>query len=121
MMNSFILLLLAATVSGIANAASPSTPAFVTPSLPNGATVVTERSAAFLKAPPTLKSNVTVAVIAPTIDFGFFPSQTYAGKPWSAWGDSTAADGKYYASIGDHLAPGNAFVYEYDPAKKRFR
>jgi hypothetical protein len=30
-------------------------------------------------------------------------------------------NGKYYAGIGDHLAPGNAFVYEFDPATKRFR
>jgi hypothetical protein len=37
-------------------------------------------------------------------------------------GDSLAVNGKYYASIGDHLAPrGNAFVYEYDPEKKQFR
>ena len=34
--------------------------------------------------------------------------------------DSLVAGGKYYASIGDHLAPeGNAFVYEYDPDKRR--
>jgi hypothetical protein len=65
---------------------------------------------------------VTVAKVAPTVDFAYFPGQTYAGKPWSAWGESTFADGKYYASIGDHLAPaGTAFVYEYDPAKKTFR
>jgi hypothetical protein len=30
--------------------------------------------------------------------------------------------GKYYASVGDHLAPaGNAFVFEYDPERKTFR
>jgi len=35
---------------------------------------------------------------------------------------SSFADGKYYSAIGDHLAPqGNAFVFEYDPAKKALR
>ena len=49
-------------------------------------------------------------------------SKTYAGKPWSCWGESTFANGMYYASIGDHLAPaGSAYVYEYDPVKKEFR
>ncbi len=52
----------------------------------------------------------------------FFPGQDYPGNPWSAWGDSLAVNGKYYASIGDHLAPeGNAFLYEYDPEKKALR
>ena len=60
--------------------------------------------------------------LAGEIDFAYFPGQSYAGNPWSAWGDSTFADGKYYASLGDHRAPaGTAFVYEYDPAKKSFR
>jgi hypothetical protein len=48
---------------------------------------------------------------APTVDFLYFPGQAYPGHPWSDWGDSLAVAGKYYASIGDHLAPkGNAFV-----------
>jgi hypothetical protein len=60
----------------------------------------------------------------------YFPGQDYPGKPWSAWGDSLVANGKYYASIGDHLAlgakespahTGNAFVYEYDPASRVLR
>lgn len=59
---------------------------------------------------------------APTVDFQYFPGQDYPGKPWSNWGNSTFAHGKYYASIGDHLAPqGNAFVFEYDPMTKQFR
>ncbi|MBI3461893.1 MAG: hypothetical protein HY000_02375 [Planctomycetes bacterium] len=30
--------------------------------------------------------------------------------------------GRYYTSIGDHLAPaGNGYVYEYDPEKRAFR
>jgi hypothetical protein len=92
------------------------------PVLPGGKVVVTDTSDEFLKAPSTLKQGVAVARTAPTIDFLYFPGQTYAGRPWSAWGDSLIAGGKYYASIGDHLAPaGNAFVYEYDPAKKALR
>jgi hypothetical protein len=91
------------------------------PGLPGGAAVTTDRTADFLKRTSTLKSDVTVAREPPIIDFAFFPGQTYAGNPWSAWGDSIAVDGKYYASIGDHLAPGNSFVFEFDPAKKQFR
>jgi hypothetical protein len=95
-----------------------------TPELAGGKTLVTDSTDAFVKIPEgvKLKDGVTVAKVAPTIDFAYFPGQTYLGKPWSAWGESTFADGKYYASIGDHLAPaGTALVYEYDPAKKLFR
>lgn len=95
---------------------------WITPTLPDGKTVVTARSEDFLKAPASLKADVTVSKTPPTIDFLVFPGQTYPGKPWSAWGDSLAAKGKYYTSIGDHLAPdGNGFVYEYDPEKKSLR
>jgi hypothetical protein len=92
------------------------------PALPDGKRLVTDSSDAFLKPPAGLKDGVTAAKIAPTIDFAYFPGQTYAGKPWSCWGESTFANGMYYASIGDHLAPaGTAYVYEYDPVKKDFR
>src|SRR5262249_49965580 len=58
----------------------------------------------------------------PQVDFLYFPGQDYAGNPWSNWGDSLAVNGKYYASIGDHLAPaGNGFVFEYDPTTKTFQ
>src|SRR5262249_21395177 len=92
------------------------------PTLPGGKAVVTDTSPDFLKPPGTLKPGVAVAKTPPTIDFLYFPGQTYPGKPWSAWGDSLAAGGKYYASVGDHLAPeGNAFVYEHDPGAKTLR
>ena len=92
------------------------------PSLSDDKDVVTDTADDFLKAPSGLKEGVTVAKTAPTVDFLFYPGQTYAGNPWSAWGDSVAVNGKYYASVGDHLAPaGNAFVFEYDPEKKKLR
>ncbi len=92
------------------------------PVLPGGQAVVTATEESFLKPGETLRPEVSVAKAVPTIDFLFFPGQTYPGKPWSNWGDSLAINGKYYASIGDHLAPGgNAFVYEYDPAAKTLR
>lgn len=92
------------------------------PMLPDGKSFVSETSEEFLKRPATISPEVSVAQTAPTIDFMYFPGQTYPGKPWSAWGESLAVDGKYYTSIGDHLAPqGNAFVYEYDPLQKSFR
>ncbi len=91
------------------------------PRLPDGAASVTESSPEFLKPPAGFPADVAIAKTAPTVDFAFFPGQDYPGKPWSAWGDSLAVNGKYYAAVGDHLAPGNAFVYEYDPLTKRFR
>lgn len=102
---------------------------WVTPALPDGKAFATDTSDAFLKPTATLKADVTIAKTPPTIDFLFYPGQTYAGKPWSNWGDSLAHSGKYYASIGDHHAAngrdkdhtGTGFVFEYDPEKKTLR
>jgi hypothetical protein len=92
------------------------------PELPGGKSVVSDRSNEFLNPPAALRKEVTVAKTPPSIDFALFPVQNYPGKPWSAWGESIVANGMYYASIGDHLAPaGNAFVFEYNPERKSFR
>ncbi len=92
------------------------------PKLPNGKILVTDTSQDFLKPPATLLPGVSIAKKPPTVDLIYYPGQDYPGKPWSNWGDSLYANGKYYASIGDHLAPaGNAFIYEYDPATKKLR
>lgn len=92
------------------------------PKLPGGKVVATNTSKQFLRSPAKLAAKVEVAKTAPTIDFLYYPEQTYPGNPWSVWGDGLAVDGKYYSAIGDHLAPhGNAFVYEYDPANKSLR
>lgn len=92
------------------------------PRLPSGKTVLTTTSDELLKGPATLGKDVLVAKTAPTVDILYFPCQTYPGKPWSNWGDGLAVGGKYYTSLGDHLAPkGNAYVYEYDPARKALR
>jgi hypothetical protein len=92
------------------------------PKLPDGKDVHTATSEEFLKAPATIGKDVLIAKTAPTVDFLYYPCQTYATKIWSNWGDGLAINGKYYSSIGDHDAPkGNAFVYEYDPGKKALR
>ena len=92
------------------------------PELPGGAAVVTDQSDAFLKPTAALREGVAIAKTPPQIDFAYFPGQSYAGKPWSNWGDSSTVAGKYYTAIGDHLAPsGNACVFEYDSANKSFR
>ena len=101
------------------------------PKLPEGESVVTHTGPEFLKPPASLLKGVAVAETAPTVDFLYFPGQDYEGKPWSNWGDSLAVGGKYYASIGDHLAlrdkgdgahgTGTGLVFEYDPVKKSFR
>lgn len=92
------------------------------PALPNGQTSLSVTSPEFLQPAATLLEGVAVAKTAPQVDFLYYPGQTYEGRPWSNWGNSTFAKGKYYSAIGDHLAPqGNAFVYEYDPQKKSFR
>src|SRR5262245_44591019 len=84
------------------------------PKLPGGKDVVTVHSPALLEAPAGIAKDVVIAKAPPEISFLYFPGQDYAGKPWSVWGESLFAGGKYYAAIGDHLAPqGNAFVYVY--------
>ncbi|MDA1015959.1 MAG: hypothetical protein O3A00_16075, partial [Planctomycetota bacterium] len=55
--------------------ADPSYP----PELPGGAKLVTDRSAAFLKAPSRLQDGVEIAKTAPTVDFMYYPEQTYPG------------------------------------------
>jgi hypothetical protein len=92
------------------------------PQLPSGQAMVTDAAPEFLQPPKDLPEGVTVAKTPPTVDFAFFPEQTYVGKPWSNWGESVVHDGKYYCAYGDHLAPqGNAFVVEYNPETKQFR
>jgi hypothetical protein len=92
------------------------------PTLPGGKSVVTDKSEAFLKPTGTLRDGVVIAKAVPTIDFLYYPEQSYLGKPWSVWGDSLAVDNKYYSAIGDHMAPnGNAYVYEYDADTKEIR
>ena len=92
------------------------------PALGDDRTVVADQSPDFLKPGPNLRPEVAIAKTPPTIDFLYYPGQTYAGRPWSVWGQGSVAGGKYYSAIGDHLAPaGNAFVYEYDPAAKKLR
>ena len=92
------------------------------PTLPDGKEVVSVTSDDFLKGPATIGKDIAIATKAPTVDFLYYPGQTYPGKPWSNWGDGLAVNGKYYSSVGDHLAPeGHAFIYEYDPAKKVIR
>jgi len=92
------------------------------PTLPGGAASATETSPEFLVRPESMSSEVDVAATPPTVDLAYFPGQNYVGDPWSNWGDSVTIGDKYYASIGDHKAPGgNAFIFEYDPALKTFR
>jgi len=106
------------TVAIEARAAEPSFP----PTLPGGETVVTDHAAEFLEPTSELRPDVEIAKTPPTIDFLYYPEQDYLGYPWSVWGDSLAAGGKYYSAIGDHGKPqGHAFVYEYDPVTKQLR
>ena len=108
-------------------AARPAEPLPWPPTLPGGKAIVTDTSAEFLKPGPKLRSGIAVAKATPMVDFAYFPVQTYEGRPWSVWGDSTVAGGKYYTSIGDHGGPpdrtpsGNAFVCVLDPAARTFR
>jgi hypothetical protein len=101
------------------DAADPDYP----PQLPDGkpfASIVTSDD--FLKPTATLRSGVQVATTPPTVDFLYYPSQSYVAKTWSAWGDGLAVGDKYYSSIGDHEAPsGNAFVFEYDASTKELK
>jgi hypothetical protein len=121
-----------ALISGSAIQAQQKPPALTfPPTIPDGKSVLTHTGDEFLKPPATLRKDVDVAKAAPTVDFLYFPGQDYLGNPWSNWGDSVAVNGKYYASIGDHLAvggkggpangTGTGRVFEYDPEAKTFR
>jgi hypothetical protein len=92
------------------------------PSLPGGERIVSFETKELLSKPDTIRSGVEVAKTPPKVDLLYYPGQNHPGNPWSVWGDGTAAEGKYYSAIGDHLAPqGNAYVYEYDVASKQFK
>ncbi len=92
------------------------------PRLPGKDQFVTLKSPELLKSPETIHSDVAIAKAVPTVEITYLPGQDYPGKPWSIWGDSLCANGKYYCAIGDHFGPyGDAFVYEYDPEAKSFR
>lgn len=111
---------LAAALAAAASLASeaPTYP----PALPGGRRVATDRSAELLVSRRPLPPGVAVASEPPTVDFLYYPGQTYPGNPWSVWGDGLAARGRYYSAIGDHRAPrGRALLFEYDPARKIFR
>lgn len=92
------------------------------PSLPDGKTVVSEETAAFLEPGLNLRDGVTIAKTPPRVDFAFFPEQNYPGNPWSNRADGFVRGDKYYTSDNDHLAPrGTAHLWEYDSADKNFR
>lgn len=91
------------------------------PRLPGGRTVATLTSPELLRAPPlmTLLGDVRIAKAPPTVDFAYFPCQTYRGNPWSCWGGGLAADGRYYTSLGD--CTGSCYIYEYDSKTRALR
>ena len=92
------------------------------PRLPNGQSVVTERSPEFLKPGPNLRDDIEIARTPPTVDFAFYPEQNYPGNPWSHRSDGIVVGDKYYSSSNDHLAPrGTAHLWEYDADAKQFR
>ena len=92
------------------------------PKLPGGKLVDSGSSPKLLKISSKLRSGVTVAKVAPLVDFLYYPAQDYPGNPWSVWGESLCWGEKYYSSIGDHKGPeGNSFLYEYDAKARKIR
>jgi len=92
------------------------------PRLPGGKTIVTHSSPEFLKPGPNIRDGVAIARTPPVVDFLYYPGQDYAGNPWCFRGVGCVRDGKYYSALCDHLAPkGTTKLFEYDPARKRFR
>src|SRR5262245_51807724 len=57
------------------------------PRLPDGAKMVSDSSREFLEPLEPLLDGVSIAKTSPTVDFAYFPGQTYPGRPWSNWGD----------------------------------
>ena len=89
-------------------------------SLPGGVKVVSDSSPEFLVPPDKLKGgDFTIAKTPPTIEFGFYPEQTFPGNPWSAWGDNSVVGDKWYSAVGDHKW--DVFLYEYDLKSKAMR
>ena len=87
-------------------------------------TAVTDMSSSFLTDPSfTPPTPYTKATTPPTVDFAAYPKPSYAGNPWSMWGQTLfASNRRFYSAIGDHKAPdGNSFVYEYDPITKKLK
>lgn len=79
--------------------------------------IFTHTSDLFLIPPEKLRDgDFTIAETAPTVDFAFYPEQTYPGNPWSVWGDNTVVNGTWYSAIGDHLW--NCYLYTYTPGSK---
>lgn len=115
----------ALTYAGAAEPAAKPNPRYplpYPPKLPDGQTVVTESGPQFLKPGPNLREGVTIATVAPTIDFAYYPEQNYPGNPWSHRSDGFVLGDKFYSSSNDHLAPrGTAHLWEYDAAAKQFR
>jgi|SRR5687767_10912978 len=67
------------------------------PTLPDGKGVVSVTSEEFLKGPATIGKDVAIATAVPTVDFLYYPGQTYPGKPWSNWGDGLAVNGIFFS------------------------
>lgn len=92
------------------------------PQLPGDKPMLVVDGNELLKPAGNLREGVTVAKRPPRVTFHYYDCQSYEGKPWSVWGDGLVADGRYYSSVGDHRSPeGNAFVYEFDPAKQQLK
>lgn len=92
------------------------------PKLPDGQTVVTEKTDDFLKPGPNLREGVEIAKVAPTVDFAYYPLQNYVGNPWSHRSDGIVVGDMYYSSSNDHLAPiGTAHLWAYNAVEKKFR
>ena len=114
-------LLVAAAPVPAAGAPAGDVQATYPPRLPDGAEAATFTGPDLLERPATIQ-DADVARSAPTVDFLYYPCQTYAAPTWSAWGDGSAHGDTYYSAIGDHDGPrGNAFVYAYDASAKRLR
>ena len=92
------------------------------PRLPDGQSIASVESKDLLKSQPGLSADLRIAKTPPRVELLYYPQQTYAGHPWSVWGDGLTVGTKYYSAIGDHLAPqGDAFVFEYDSQTREIR
>lgn len=82
----------------------------------------TINSNTFLNGPGGLPSH-TVASTAPRVEFAPYELPNHAGNPWSTWGGGMfASNGRFYASIGDHLkVNGNTYMYEFDPITRKLK
>lgn len=92
------------------------------PDLPDGQTLVRDRSPEFLQPGDNLRDGVEIAKTPPLVEGLYYPGQNYPGNPWCFRAVGTVRGEMYYSALCDHLAPlGTAKLFAWNSKKHSFR